>query len=226
METLRCVQSETLVPLDRFTNNLPIRIDLAYAHDKNLLFGERIYRPDARLWLHEDLARIVCKAAEFIHKKRLRLVLYDGLRTVEAQKRMLETTRVQNNPHWLKEPRLLSPPGAGAHPRGMAIDCALETLDNTLLDMGTPFDFLAEHPDQKHNPAHRDYKGLSPNILQNRTILDTAMKEAAVFFNTDLFLLPQEWWDFRLKPEIYEQYAPLHDSDLPPVMRMTSPFDA
>ncbi len=33
--------------------------------------------------------------------------------------------------------------------------------------------------------------------------------------------LPQEWWDFRLPAEIFEQYAPLSDAELPPQMRMT-----
>ncbi|MEZ5918642.1 MAG: M15 family metallopeptidase [Alphaproteobacteria bacterium] len=220
MESMRCVQSETLIPMEPFADKLPLRVELAYAREDNTLFGERIYRPQAGLFLYKDLAEIVCGAAARLGQAGYRLILYDGLRTMEAQARMLETARVRANPHWLEEPRLLSPPGAGAHPRGMAVDCAIETEEGVLLDMGTVFDFLAESSEQAHNPAHRDYPHLSEEVRRNRAILDMAMRESAVSLGSDLFPLPQEWWDFRLPPSFYERFAPLSDSDLPEEMRM------
>lgn len=205
--------------LTRVESRPGIRVELAYAREDNLLFGERIYRPDAGLWLHTDLARVVGRAAQSLFQRQYRLVLYDGLRTTEAQEKMLETQRVRENPHWLEEPRLLSPPGAGAHPRGMAIDCSIETLEGVLLDMGTAFDFLAADPSPQANPAHRDFAH-NTDIAVNRALLDDAMCEAAAALRIDLHLLPQEWWDFRLPPDIYEAYAPLSDTDLPAPMRM------
>jgi D-alanyl-D-alanine dipeptidase len=220
MESLRAVQSETLIPIEPFADKLPLRVELAYAQADNTLFGERIYHPQARLFLYEDIAKIVCGAAERLGRDGYRLILYDGLRTVEAQARMLETARVKANPHWLEEPRLLSPPGAGAHPRGMAVDCGLETEEGALLDMGTVFDFLAESSAPAHNPAHRNYPHLSEEVRRNRGVLDTAMQESAAALGIDLVPLPQEWWDFRLPPSFYERFAPLSDSDLPEEMRM------
>jgi D-alanyl-D-alanine dipeptidase len=209
-----------LVPLDLFPD-LPVRIELAYARPDNLLFGEMIYRPQARLWLHEDLAAIVLLAARDLQKNHgLNLVVYDGLRTIEAQTKMLETQRVQDNPHWLEEPRLLSPPGTGGHPRGMAVDVALEG-SNGLLDMGTAFDYLAENARPAHNPAHREHPGLSPEIRRNRDILTGAMVRAGENLKIPLLPLPEEWWDFRLPRSVYEQYEPLSDAALPPMMRMT-----
>ena len=39
------------------------------------------------------------------------------------QTAMGKTQIVKDNPDWLEEPnRMVSPPGNGAHPRGMAID--------------------------------------------------------------------------------------------------------
>ncbi|MEZ5814658.1 MAG: M15 family metallopeptidase [Alphaproteobacteria bacterium] len=189
------------------------RIELAYARSDNLLFGERIYREDARLWVHKALAVIIEGAVRSLREQSLRLVLYDGLRTTDAQALMLKTRAVRSNPHWLEEPRLLSPPGAGAHPRGMAIDCSLETLDGELLDMGTPFDDLSPQ-------AHRDAPDISDAARENRRILHSAMAEAAGKSSAELLPLPQEWWDFRLPPAVYERYAPLSDADLPPDMRM------
>ncbi len=211
-----------LVPMDMFTGDFPIQIDMAYARDDNLLFGERIYREDARLWLHRDLAEVVLRAARSIHERHgFGCVLYDGLRTVDAQDAMLKTARVGENPHWLEEPRLLSPPGAGAHPRAMAIDMALVDADGALVDMGTAFDFLAERPDAAHNAAHREYAH-SEAILQNRAILTDAMHGSAQGAGKQLLALPQEWWDFRFPPSVYDAYDSLSDHNLPPQMTLVS----
>jgi hypothetical protein len=51
-------------------------------------------------------------------------------------------------------------------------------------------------------------------------MLTDAMMRAAAALNIDLWPLSQEWWDFRLPREFYDQYAPLRDADLPPEMRM------
>lgn len=220
MKTLHNILPRDLVDMAGAAKGLAVKIETAYARADNVLFSERIYREDARLWLYKDLADIILRACEALNLRGYRLILYDGLRTVDAQARMLKTQRVQDNPHWLEAPRLLSAPGTGAHPRAMAIDCSIETLDGELLDMGTPFDFLAKNSAPAHNRAHRKYPHHCDAVMRNRAVLDHALLEAAEALQTSLFLLPQEWWDFRLPPEIYDQYAPLKDDDLPPEMRM------
>lgn len=215
------IEPKNLVPMDLFTDDFPVRIVLDYARPDNLLFGEKIYRDDARLWLHEKLAAIVLLAARLCHEKHgLFFVLHDGLRTTDAQEKMLRTKRVADNPQWLEAPRLLSPPGAGGHPRGMAVDISLQTETDDFLNMGTEFDFLAQNPGPASNPAHREYLH-SPSVRENRQKLDKPMLEAALRLNSPLQLLPQEWWDFRFKSNFYEEYQPLSDSNLPAQMRMT-----
>ena len=112
-----------LVPMDIFPDE-PFVIDLVYArkdHPENI-FGTAVYHENARLVLQRDLARITLKVARTLHAKHgWTLVLKDGLRPIEAQAALMETAIVKRNPHWLSEPRLLSGPGQGAHPRGMAI---------------------------------------------------------------------------------------------------------
>ena len=51
-------------------------------------------------------------------------------------------------------------------------------------------------------------------------MLDDLMLKAAEAYGEELLLLPQEWWDFRLPPTVYEVYASLSDEDLPLAMRM------
>lgn len=220
MADVKKINPQDLVAMDMATKDLPVRIELAYANNNNLLFGEQIYRSDARLWLHKDLAEIVIEAARLCAAQNLRLVLYDGLRTTDAQARMLKTRAVQENPHWLEDPPLLSSPGGGGHPRGMAVDVSLETPEGQLLDMGTAFDFLAEDSSPAQNPAHRQHPRLSPAVKANREKLDAIMLQAAQNCRRDLWPLPQEWWDFRLPLAVTERYAPLSDADLPPEMRM------
>lgn len=209
------IAASDLICMNDLENDGLVRVMLAYAQADNLLFGERIYRSDARLYLHKLLAGPVIQAAKAAKAAGYTLILYDGLRTTSAQKKMLTTRRVRDNPHWLEEPRLLSPPGGGGHPRGMAVDVSLLDAAGSVLDMGTAFDFLAADPSPEHNPAHRAYTKLTPEAAANRAVLDGFMLHDASVIG-----LSEEWWDFRLKPEIIYAYAPLSDDDLPPEMRL------
>lgn len=218
------VRPAELVPLDIFTENHPIAIDLVYAsesHPENI-FG-KIYREGARLWMHRDLVAVTLLAAHYCARENpgLRFELKDCLRTVEAQTLMQQAPMVQRNPHWCEEPnRLLSPPGKGAHPRGMAVDVVLIDGNGHRLEMGTPFDYLSEDPER--NPAARAFRDLPEEALHNRKILEGTFLKAADRFGLPLLPLPDEWWDFRFPSSVTEGFAPLWDADLPLQMRMTA----
>lgn len=208
------IPPEHLVCMNDLADSCFFRIKLAYAKDDNLLFSERIYKKDAKLWLYKELAQIVCCAAQKCYEKHnMRFVLYDGLRTIEAQETMMRTKRAIENPQWMTEPRMLSLPGSGGHPRAMAIDIGLESENGAVIDMGSNFDFMGEE-------SHREYPHLRPETKQNRAILDNAMVQASQNLDIGLTLLPEEWWDFRLPKAFYQKYAPLSENDLPEEMRM------
>ena len=203
-----------LIPMDIFTQDFPSKIHLAYQKDEPPNIFGKIYPDEARLWLHKDLAAIVLLASQRVEQHSL--ILYDGLRTVEAQALMSQSDIVKDNPHWLEEPgRLLSPPGGGAHPRGMAIDLSVIDKRGELLDMGTDFDFLAEDSSPAHNPAHREYPHINEVVQANRDLLTQAMVSAASDLGLQILPLPQEWWDFRFPADIYEAYEPLSDAEVP-----------
>jgi D-alanyl-D-alanine dipeptidase len=223
-ETLKKIRPDDLIALDDYVTTRPIAIDLVYAqenHDDNM-FQTGIYRKDAKMWCHRELAPIILHAADLCWQRaKLVFELKDCLRTVEAQEAMRDSDIVRANPQWLEGPaRLLSPPGAGGHPRGMAVDIILVDVDGEEVDMGTPFDFLTT--DRENNPAARDYKNLSADILKHRKLLEDCMRDAAKAAGRELLPLPQEWWDFRFPYSYSNQFEPIRDANLPPDMRMTA----
>ncbi|USO04345.1 MAG: D-Ala-D-Ala dipeptidase [Rhodospirillales bacterium] len=220
---MKSVSPALLVPMDMFCGEEPLAVDLAYAvadHPENI-FG-RIYRGDARLWSHIDLARVIILTARSLHAEfGYMLELKDSLRTVDAQEAMQETPVVKANPHWCAEgpARLLAPPGHGGHPRGMAVDVCVLDRDGAPVDMGTKFDHMEPN-------AARSYTGFNEKILQNRKNLESAFVSSAKTLDLPLLPLPSEWWDFRFPADTYTQYAPLRDADLPPQMQMTGQQDS
>lgn len=211
-----------LIPLDIFEGDAPLRVDLAYAGPDS--FCGVLYRPGARLWLHADLAAVVVLAAHLSHRDYgLSFVVYDGLRTVEAQALMGESAIVKAHPHWRAGPdRVISPPGMGGHPRAMAVDIGLADAAGALVDMGTAFDEMPANGSGPHeNRAHRLYADLPEEAKHNRLILRKAMTDAASLLGLPLLPLPVEWWDFRFPADVTGRYEPLSDADLPLQMRMT-----
>jgi D-alanyl-D-alanine dipeptidase len=221
---MNIIEVTDLVPMDVFEGDFPIRVDIVYAdenHPENI-FKQRLYKKDARLWLYKDLVPVVLLASKMCYKDLgYVMVLKDGLRTVDAQELMKQTDIVKANPHWYEDGpnRLLSPPGEGAHPRGMAIDITLEKEDGSIIDMGTSFDYL--HPDPGANPSHRDYRDFPAFILNNRKNLKNVMVKASYLLKQPVIPLPAEWWDFRFPKGLYETYMAIKDKDLPLEMQMT-----
>ncbi len=195
------------------------RIDLVYAdagHPENI-FGTALYRRDAPFLLHKLFAPVVIDAAQTLQDRYgARLVLKDGLRPVEAQAAMQETAIVRANPQWCEGPdRLLSKPGQGGHPRGMAVDVAVEGPDGQPWDMGTVFDTMTPS-------SARSHADFSQDILDNRARLEQIFLDSAARRDLPLLPLPSEWWDFRFPAAFSEHYAPVSDADLPTGMQMTA----
>ena len=83
----------------------------------------------------------------------------------------------------------------------------------------------AENP-EIDNPAARNYTQFSDSlqgnavIWDNRQKLEFAMRFAATSLGREILPLPQEWWDFREKEDVWGQFAPLRENDLHPFQRL------
>lgn len=207
------LQPDDFVAMDWFEPDWPVTVDLVYAradHPLNI-FKTALYNHGAQLWLHKDLARVVLRAANRLNEDfGWRLVLYDGLRPVEAQQRMHGTDTVRlENPAWSVDGNpYLSLPGQGGHPRGMAVDLSIEGAD-----MGSVFDDMTPQ-------SARDYAGFDKHILDNRNHLEMAMGEAAAALHLPLVPLPSEWWDYRFPKSMSDSHPAVCDAALPPFMRL------
>ena len=212
---------DKLVPMDAFANDYSVSIDLIYARadHPDSLFGEQLYHDAAKLWLHADLARIVLCAARLAKAEaNWDFRLMDGLRPVEAQAAMYSTACVRANSHWADG--LLSMPGRGGHPRGMAIDIKPVDSDGSSVDMGTAIDELPDTPD--YNPSARACRDFNAQVLANRQALEEFMIRAADMCGQDILPLPAEWWDFRFPKDRVNAYAPIREADLYDYMHVTT----
>lgn len=226
--TLKPIDPADLVPMDLFVKEYPLEVEVMYAGA--LSFCGPVYRPDARLSLHKDMAEIVLLTAHLVNKRAgAALVLYDGLRTTTVQALICDTPIVRAHPHWTADGplRMFAPPGKGGHPRGMAIDLSVRGADGQMLDMGTIVDALPEGgADKDHNPAHREYVQLTAEVRRNRDLLTQAFLDAAKALNRQVRPLPTEWWDYRFTDDVYNAYVPLADEDVPPSLRLSDQVPA
>lgn len=213
------LKNEEFVPAEFLAEVYPLKVLLHQAHadHKWNLFSQSIYHPHAKLWMHRDLAEIVAFAAINARKQfGWTLHIHDSLRPVEAQSLMAETEIVRANPHWLQEPRLLSPAGKGAHPRGMAVDVTVTGREGQIIDMGTHMDELTAGD----NKNARNYQGFPQEVLDNRKKLEALMVEAGNALGRAIMPLANEWWDFRFYPEDTNRFAPRSDASAPDYMKM------
>lgn len=209
-----------LVPLNVFDELFPIIVEMVYAnpkHPDNKFHG--LYSPLAKvLWVDAELASIVLVASllarNFFHWK---LKLNDCLRTVEAQLQMA---------NYGYHKALVSKPGHGAHPRGMAIDVEVITFNGSPVEMGTKFDSFVNDP-TINNPTSRNYtKGWYNNeemdleIWLNRHRAEYVMRRAAVLCGTLIFPLHEEWWDYRMLSKNWEKFEALREEDLHPYQKL------
>jgi D-alanyl-D-alanine dipeptidase len=148
-------------------------LDIRYATQNNFT-GQQIY-PVSRCLLRRDAALRLVRVQQALRKKGYRLVIYDCYRPLSVQIRFWQI---------LPDERYVADPVKGSrHNRGAAVDVSLADSNGMPLPMPTGYDDFSDK-------AHRDYRKASPEAMNNRVILENAMK------NEGFLLFPTEWWHF------------------------------
>lgn len=153
--------------------NRKIRLDIRYATTNNFL-KKKVY-PVERCLLRASVAQQLLRVQADLQKKGLGLKVYDCYRPLSVQKQMWAIMPDSNY--------VANPANGSRHNRGAAVDLTLVDSAGNELEMPTEFDDFSDR-------AHRDYQGASPKALQNRQLLEDAMK------NRGFIPLKSEWWHF------------------------------
>ena len=168
-----------------------VTIDLKYASSDNFT-GKRVYRRDARCYLHPEAAEKLEIAAKLADTQGYHFLIFDAYRPPEAQWKLWEHTP---DPHFLADPRKGSP-----HSRGAAVDLTL-CRAGVPLDMGTAFD--AFHP-----RSHHGNLDINAEAQRNRLLLMGIMTSAGWDFYRN------EWWHYQLF-NARATYPLIPDADAP-----------
>jgi D-alanyl-D-alanine dipeptidase len=151
-----------------------IALELLYATPLNFT-GEAVYPKSALCYLQKRCRERLYRVQKGLQKKGLALKVFDGYRPLSVQKKFWKL---------IPDPRYVADPLEGSkHNRGAAVDVTLIDKAVRELPMPTPFDDFTEK-------AHRDYRDLPPQVIQNRETLERAMvAEGFIPF-------PTEWWHY------------------------------
>jgi D-alanyl-D-alanine dipeptidase len=173
---------EKLVNLKKLCPEIIVRMD----HEAVKLEG---FKSD-ECYVREGVAKRLCAAAKSL-PDGIKLVVTDGYRTIEAQRRMhmrLVRNLKRKHPDWSEEKVIATadlyvanPDEIVLHPTGGAVDLTLAGPDGKKLDMGSEIDaFLSKSSFDSHR--------ISKAARKNRRLLKKVM-EAQGFVN-----YPLEWW--------------------------------
>jgi len=165
-----------LISLDK-----TIILDLRYATPNNFV-KEQMY-DCGRCFLRPKVARRVFRAHQILRKQGLGLKMFDCYRPRPIQQKL-----------WDKVPNAsyVTPPWKGSmHNKGAAVDLTIVDAAGKELDMGTEFDYFGER-------GHHTYQDLPEEVLANRQLLKSTMKEVG------LSAIRTEWWHYSFKQRAYK----------------------
>lgn len=176
-------------------------LEIRYYSTYNFV-GERIdgYEEPCAI-LTKEAAQALKAASDDCLRRGYRLKIYDAYRPQRAVSHFMrwakdtDDTRMKAYFYPNLDKSVLFEQGyileRSGHSRGSTVDLTLfDMKTGKEVDMGGTFDWFGEE-------SHPDYKGITPEQFQNRTILREIM------LSNGFKPLEEEWWHFTLKDEPY-----------------------
>jgi D-alanyl-D-alanine dipeptidase len=164
-----------------------IHFDLRYA-GRNNFTKIILYDTLTRIYLQPDVARKLIKAQrqlKLMHPS-LSLIVWDAARPLGVQRKMYEQVSGTLYQNYVASPRK-----TGLHNYGCAVDLGLCHADgDSLLDMGTPFDFFGKEAGITHEEEFVAQGLLTRQQVGNRRLLRDVMLDAG------FLTVKGEWWHF------------------------------
>ena len=178
-------QQSGLTCIDSFPS---VKFDIRYASTNNFA-GKNIYGDRKTTFLHAIAAERLQKASMLLQamKPGWKIVVFDALRPLSAQKTLWEVVR--GTPNWKY---VATPGGTSLHNYGLAVDLTLEDELGRRIDMGTDYDDFSPLSEPRNEEAMLHTGKLSPLQVANRRFLRDIMKRAG--WRT----IKNEWWHFEV----------------------------
>jgi D-alanyl-D-alanine dipeptidase len=178
-----------------------IVVDLRYSDTNNFL-KRNLYDGLRNAYFNCETALRICAAQYYLKQvnPKLSLVVLDASRPQHIQQMMWDSLKL----HPDKKYFYLSPPEATSlHNYGCAVDATIIDLStNTLLDMGTEYDFFGNLAEPIYEIHFLKNGGLSYTAYENRLLLRKVMQRAK------MNPITSEWWHFSMckKQEAIEKF--------------------
>lgn len=168
-----------------------IKIDLRYAGTNNFL-KYNLYDGLRNAYFNCETA-LKLSTAQFYLKQinpDLSLVILDASRPQHIQQMMWDSLKLRPDKKLFY---LSRPEETSMHNYGCAVDATIiDTKTNTVLDMGTDFDFFGKLSEPIYEPQFLKTGELSREAYQNRLLLRSVMQHA------QLNPITSEWWHFSI----------------------------
>jgi D-alanyl-D-alanine dipeptidase len=183
---LRTLEPARLADFEALGRLAGLRADPRYAGRDNVL-GRRVPGALDGLLLHPLAAAKLRAALRILRARRpgLRLLAYDGLRRVKAQKALWALVEGTDQERYVADPAKGS-----MHNLGLALDCSLCDARGRELDMGTGFDAFTPLAQPRLEARFVKSGRLSRGALRNRLALRDVMQRAGWIQRHD------EWWHY------------------------------
>ncbi|HEY9362052.1 MAG TPA: M15 family metallopeptidase [Chitinophagaceae bacterium] len=167
--------SKRMVDLHKTIPNLTL--DLKYASTDNFMH-KKLYPATQTTFLREPAADALKNVVNDLKKMNLGIKIFDAYRPYSVTEKMWEK---------VKDNRYAADPAQGSgHNRGISVDLTLiDLVTKKELPMPTGFDNFSD-------TAHEDFMDLPMQIIKNREILKSVMR------NNGFIALSTEWWHFYL----------------------------
>ena len=167
--------SKRMVDLHKTIPNLTL--DLKYASTDNFMH-KKLYPATQTTFLRKPAADALKQVVNYLKKMNLSIKIFDAYRPYSVTEKMWE--KVKDNRY------AANPEQGSGHNRGVSVDLTLiDWVTKKELPMPTGFDNFSD-------TAHHDFMELPIQIIKNREILKTIMK------NNGFMALDTEWWHFYL----------------------------
>jgi zinc D-Ala-D-Ala dipeptidase len=179
--------AQGLVNIQEIDNS--ILVELKYSTNDNFI-GKDVYGCITKCYLQKETAGKLKVASDILQKNHpsLRLLVYDGGRSVTAQKALWEALP-QYKPSVRKT--FVADPAIGSiHNYGSAVDLTIADLAGKPLDMGTKYDYFGELAYPKLEDRFLKEGKLTALQVENRKLLRNTMKQAG------FMPIEYEWWHF------------------------------